>query len=100
MREHGLGAVISGADNGDFVDLMAVRIDNVDEPATPIPSLHDKTVLEVTRKNGRVIARSRISRQFDALVILQNLRAIGQAKIVSRHSGVPPMLCNSESKDH
>ncbi len=60
----------SGAGNGHFIDLVPVRIDNADEPVAPIPCLHDKTVLDVTRERNRILACSGISRQFDALVIL------------------------------
>jgi hypothetical protein len=56
-----------------------VHVDNLDEPAAPIPSLHDAAVLEVTRQRDRLIARGGIAGQIKAFVIVQDLCPIGQS---------------------
>src|SRR6516165_8641740 len=78
-------AIFSNIRNRKLVDLVPVCINNMDKPATPVPSLHDGTVLEITCQNQRIITSGGIARQINALVIFQDLLAIGQMEMVARH---------------
>jgi hypothetical protein len=66
----------------DFTDLL---IDDRHEPAGPIPVGHRGAVRDVARKLHRIVARGGITRQVHAFVIVQDLFAVGERKIIMGH---------------
>ena len=68
-----------------FVDLVTMRIDDRDEPAAPIPSRHDGPVFEVTRQRQRIFASGSIAWQINTFVIVQNLFAVTEVEVITRH---------------
>ena len=71
----------------NLVDLVAVRVDDGDEPAVPVPARH----LLVPQIAGEVRgsrARGGVAGQVYALVIVQNAFAIGEMEEITRHGGV------------
>jgi hypothetical protein len=60
-----------------LIHLVAVLIDDRDEPAGPVPTWHGHTVLEVACESRRISAGSGMPWQVNAFVIVQNLFAIG-----------------------
>src|SRR5215467_11758682 len=76
--------------NRNFVDLVTFLIDDVDEPAVPVPSWHDIAVLEVACQRQRILTSGGLPRQIKTLVIVEDLLAISQTEIVTRHCEWPP----------
>ena len=68
-----------------FVDLVTMRIDDRDEPAAPIPSRHDRPVFEVTCQRQRIFASGSIAWQINTFVIVQNLFAVTEVEVITRH---------------
>src|SRR5262249_26846670 len=83
-------ATESSVCNRKFVDLVSFFIDDVDEPAVPVPSWHDIAALEVACQPQGILTSGGLSRQIKALVIVQDLLAISQTEIVTRHCEWPP----------
>ena len=69
-----------------FVDLVTVRIDDRDKPAAPIPSRHDGPVFEVTCQRQRIFASGSIAWQINTFVIVQNLFAVTEVEVITRHA--------------
>jgi hypothetical protein len=68
-----------------LVDLVSVLVDDDDEPASPVPARHDRAVFEIACERQRVLARGGIAGQLNTFVIIQNLFAVGEMEIVTRH---------------
>jgi len=68
-----------------FVDLVTMRIDDRDEPAAPIPSRHDRPVFEVACQRQRIFASGCIACQINTFVIVQNLFAVTEVEVITRH---------------
>src|SRR5262249_7601341 len=83
-------AAASSVCNRNFVDLVSFFIDAIDETAVPVPCWHDIAALEVACQRQRILTSGGLSRQIKALVIVEDLLAIGQTEIVKRHCEWPP----------
>jgi len=64
---------------------VSVLIHDGDEPTGPVPARHDCAVFEVACERYRVGASGGIARQVNAFVIIENLFAVGEMEIVTRH---------------
>ena len=70
-----------------LVDLVAVLIDDCDEPAIPFPVRH-LLVPQVAGEIRGILARGGVAGQIDAFVIVQDVFAIGEMEEVTRHGGL------------
>ena len=68
-----------------FVDLVTMRIDDRYEPAAPIPSGHDRPVFEVACQRQGIFASGCIAWQINTFVIVQNLFAVTEVEVITRH---------------
>jgi bifunctional non-homologous end joining protein LigD len=76
----------SRAHDGEAIlDLLSVLVHDNDEPAGPVPARQSRAVIEVARDHYRIGASGGIAGQVNALVVAQNLLAIGEVEIVARH---------------
>src|SRR5690349_18732726 len=86
-----------------LVDLVPMLIDNCDKPARPIPARQGPAV-KVARERERILPRSSIARQVNASVVVENLVAIGEMEIVTRHEWPPrggtSELITPPARDH
>jgi hypothetical protein len=73
---------------------VSVLVHYGDEPAGPVPARHDRAMLEVARERRSIRASGGVARQVNALVIVQNLFAIGEMEIIPRHHGTSPVCIN------
>jgi hypothetical protein len=88
-----VGKPISNIRNRNLINLVSVLIDDGDEPPGPIPSRHNRAVFEIARERQRIVASGSIAREVNTFVVVQNLFAVGEMEIVTRHGGVP-CACN------
>jgi hypothetical protein len=68
-----------------FVDLVAVLVDDADEPAAPIEPGHGRAVAKVGRERDRVLAGGGGAGQVDAPMVVERLFAVGEAKELAGH---------------
>ena len=78
---------------------MSVLVHDDDEPPGPVPAWHYCTKFEVARQRQRVLASGGIAGQANAFVIIENLFAVGEMEIVTRHAK-PRFGYNSENIDN
>src|SRR5208283_2970167 len=70
-----------------FVDLVAVLVHDGDEPAVPFPDRHLGAPAKAIDERYSVRARSGVAAEVDALVIAEDVFAVGEMEIVARHRG-------------
>jgi hypothetical protein len=64
---------------------VSVLVHDDDEPAGPVLARHCRALLEIACERYRVGASGGIARQVNTFVIIENLFAVGEMEIVTRH---------------
>jgi hypothetical protein len=68
-----------------LVNLVPVRIYDTHELAAPIPPRHNRAMFEIACYRQRVIVSRSVARYVNPFVIVENMSAVGEVKIIARH---------------